>query len=250
MTVEYGGKNIYGATIGIMMLDTQFPRIKGDIANATTWQFPVQYRIVKGASPDLVVRHKAKGLLDKFIFAAKDLIDHGADALTTNCGFLSLIQDEVRTSVGVPVATSSLLQVPMVNAMLGGDLRAAILTISKAHLTEEHLRCAGVPIDTPIGGTDGGEFSKVILDDLPEMDFEKCRAEHIDASADLVRNNNNIGAIVLECTNMAPYAADIRKVTQVPIYSIYSLICWLQAGTAPRRFEHKLEDPRFSFANS
>ena len=250
MKVEYGGKNIFGATVGIIMLDTRFPRIKGDIANALTWDFPVQYRIVKGASPDWVVRKKAKGLVDQFIHAARDLVDHGADALTTNCGFLSLFQNEIKSAVGIPVATSSLLQVPMVNAMLGAKLRTGILTISKEHLTEEHLRCAGVPIDTPIEGTDGGEFSKKILDDLPDMDFEKCRNEHIESGKKLMREHNDIGAIVLECTNMAPYAADIRKVTQVPVFSIYTLVSWLHSGTMPRRFEHVLDDPRFSKAKA
>ncbi len=248
MSVEYGGKNIYGATIGVMMLDTRFPRIHGDIANAFTWPFPIQYRIVKGATPDWVVRRRADGLLDGFIEAARDLVAHGADALTTNCGFLALMQDKVKDAVDVPVATSSLMQVPIINNMLGAGLRTGIITISKAHLSEEHLRCAKVPADTPILGTDGGEFSTKILDDLPDMDFAKCREEHMDAGADMIRNHEDVGAIVLECTNMAPYAADIRKVTRVPVYSIYSLVCWLQAGTVPRRFPLQLDDPRFSSA--
>ncbi len=245
MVIERGGKTVFGASVGVMMLDTQFPRIYGDIANANSWPFPVQYRIVKGASPDIVVRRKAEGLLEGFINAGKDLVAHGADGLTTNCGFLALIQDRVKDAIDVPVATSSLMQVPMVNSMLGGDKRAGIITISKEHLTDEHLRLARVPLDTPIVGTEGGrEFTHKILDDLPEIDFALCQEDLKDAANDMVSNHKDVGAIVLECTNMAPYANDIRKITHLPVFSIYTHICWLQSGLVPRRFPFHLDDPR------
>ena len=116
--VACGGKNIYGAPLGILMLDARFPRIPGDMGNATTWPFPVLYRIVKGASPALVVEGGAAGMLEPFIAAAHDLVDQGAEAITTNCGFLSLFQAELAAAVRVPVATSSLMQVALVQATL------------------------------------------------------------------------------------------------------------------------------------
>ena len=91
MTAQ-GGKSIYGVSVGILMLDARFPRIQGDMGNAATWPFPVLYKIVKGATPDLVVRQGAAGTLDTFISAARELVEMGADGITTNCGFLSLFQ--------------------------------------------------------------------------------------------------------------------------------------------------------------
>ncbi|MEO9901998.1 MAG: aspartate/glutamate racemase family protein, partial [Nisaea sp.] len=125
-----GGKAIYGASVGILMLEAQFPRIPGDMGNALTWDFPVHYRVVRDASPDRVVRRGAKGLLDNFIDAAKGLVADGVDGITTNCGFLSLFQEELASAVGVPVATSSLMQVDMVNRLLPAGKRAGVLTIS------------------------------------------------------------------------------------------------------------------------
>ena len=90
-----GGKSIYGARIGILMLEAQFPRIPGDMGNAETWPFPVLYKIVRGATPDRVVRKNAEGMLDRFIAAAEELVSDGADAITTNCGFLSIFQKEL-----------------------------------------------------------------------------------------------------------------------------------------------------------
>ena len=113
-----GGKPIYGAAIGIMMLEAQFPRIPGDMGNATTWDFPVHYKLVRGATPDRVVRQGAEGLLDTFIAAAHELVAEGVDGITTNCGFLSLFQQQVSEAVPVPVVMSSLMQVETVNRIL------------------------------------------------------------------------------------------------------------------------------------
>ena len=244
MDIERGGKTVYGAAVGILMLQTRFPRIRGDMGNAESWPFPVQFRIVRGATPERVVRGRAQGLLAPFIDAARDLAAHGVDGITTNCGFLALFQEELKQALGVPVAASSLMQVPMVNAALPSGRRAGILTISAASLEKDHLAAAGVPLDTPIAGTDpGGEFTTKILGDLPEIDFAKCRDEMRRAALDLVSSDSGIGAIVLECTNMVPFAADLRKLTGLPIYSIYSHICWFQAGLAPRKFSFGLDDP-------
>lgn len=230
-----GGKSIYGASVGILMLDARFPRIPGDMGNAVTWDFPVHYRIVRGASPDKVVRKGAPGLLDDFLAAAKELVADGVDGITTNCGFLSLFQEELAAVVGVPVATSSLMQVRAVNALLPPDRRAGILTISASTLTPMHLKAANVPDDTPIGTTEGGrEFSRVILEDECEMDVEAARQDNVDAARQLLSKNPQIGALVLECTNMVPYAADIRAATGVPVFSIHCFISWFQSGLNPK----------------
>lgn len=247
MSTVRGGKTVYGATLGIMMLETRFPRVHGDMGNAATWPFPVQYRVVRGATPDRVVRRDPLELTDAFIAAAQDLVASGCDGITTNCGFLALVQERVAAAVPVPVATSSLMQIPMVAKMLPPGRRVGVLTISANTLTEAHLRAAGVedPSAVPIVGTDGGnEFTTGILDDHLEIDFEACRQDMIAAARDLVENHADIGAIVLECTNMVPYAADVRRATGLPVFSIYSLATWFQQALLPDRFELTLDDPR------
>ena len=158
-----GGKTVYGASVGILMLDTVFPRIPGDFGNAATWPFPVMYRVVRGASPHRVVRERADGLLNAFIESGKQLVADGADGLTTTCGFLSLFQAELAQAVDVPVATSSLMQVPVVQKLLPPGKRVGVLTVSRENLTPDHLSAAGAPLDTPIAGTETGrEFFQFI----------------------------------------------------------------------------------------
>lgn len=232
-----GGKALYGASVGILMLEARFPRIPGDMGNAGTWDFPVLYRVVRDASPDRVVRRGADGLLPAFIDAARALEADGADGITTNCGFLSLFQKELAEAVNVPVLTSSLMQVAAVNALLPAGKRAGLLTVSGSTLTTAHLEKAGVPDGTPIGTTEAGvHFTRAILGDEYELDTDLAEKDNVDAAVALAEANADLGAIVLECTNMTPYAAAMRKATGLPVFSIFSLVGWFQSGLSPKRW--------------
>lgn len=235
--IARGGKSIYGASVGILMLDARFPRIPGDMGNAQSWPFPVHYRIVRNASPDIVVRKGGEGTLDLFIDAARALVQDGVDGITTNCGFLALFQEEIAAAVPVPVVTSSLMQVDFVNRMLPKGKRSGVLTISASTLTQAHLDAANVPAGTPIGSTEGGkEFTRAILDNEMELNVALAREDNVQAALALQAENPDLGAIVLECTNMCPYAADISAATGLPTYSILSLVTWFQSGLQPPRW--------------
>ena len=177
--IAHGGKTLYGARVGILMLETRFPRIPGDMGNGLTWPFPVLYKVVPGATPDRVVRHKSQGLANAFLDAAAELVQLGADGITTTCGFLSLYQRELAAHVGVPVAASSLMQVPLVERLLPPGKRVGVLTVSAASLTREHLIAAGVDPEIPVVGTDEGrEFSRVMLDEKHTLDAAAAEARH------------------------------------------------------------------------
>lgn len=242
-TIARGGKAIYGAPLGILMLEARFPRIPGDMGNAATWPFPVLYRVVRGASPEKVVLHGARGLLPDFIDAAKDLVDLGAEAITTNCGFLSLFQQEIAAAVRVPVATSSMMQVSWVQATLPPGKRVGIVTVCGETLTPAHLQAVGAPIDTPYVGTENGrEFFRVLIKaEKTDMDVSVARQDIVEAGRTLVARHPDVGAIVLECTNMPPYAAALREAVGLPVYDIYSMINWFHAGLRPRRFESRFD---------
>jgi hypothetical protein len=236
--IARGGKSIYGAPLGILMLEARFPRIPGDMGNGETWPFPVLFRVVRGASPERVVLLGAKGLLPEFIAAAQDLVELGAEAITTNCGFLSLFQAELAAAVKVPVATSSLMQVPWVQAMLPPGKRVGIVTVSRGSLTPAHLAAAGVPLDVPVEGTeDGREFFRVLIKaEKQDMDVALAEQDILDAGRRLIARHPEVGAIVLECTNMPPYAAALREDLGLPVYDIYTLVSWFHGGLRPRRF--------------
>ena len=237
--IAWGGKSLYGARVGILMLETRFPRIPGDMGNAGTWPFPVLYKVVPGASPRRVVCDKAEGLLDEFLDAASELVRLGADGITTTCGFLSLYQRQIAAHIGVPVATSSLMQIPFVARLLPPGRRVGVLTVSAESLGAEHLIAAGVDPGIPIVGTDGGsEFTRVMLDDEERLDIAAAERDILAAGDALVSGHRDIGAVLLECTNMVPYARALSERLRLPVFSIYTFVTWFQSALVPRDFAH------------
>src|SRR2546425_7795882 len=176
-----GGFNQYGFTVGILMLDTRFPRIPGDMGNAATFPFPVRYQRIAGADPDRVVRQGAAGLLGAFVDGARQLESEGVGAITTNCGFLVKFQRELAKSVSVPVFTSSLLLVPLVHRLLPPGQRVGIMTVNAASLTPEHLEGAGIGSDVPLAVArmeTQKEFTPVLFGQALRLDVDAARAGH------------------------------------------------------------------------
>ena len=237
--VAHGGKTVYGARIGLLMMDTDFPRIPGDLGNAETWPFPMLYRVIRGATPQRVNTNREGWILDAFIAAGKEMVADGADGLTTSCGFLTLYQADLAAACGVPVAASSLMQAPFVERLLAPGKRAGILTMSTDILQADHLAAAGIASDTPVQGCqDGREFPLVMRRGDQFMDVGLSEIDVLEAGEALVRRHPEFGAVVMECTNMPPFARTLSERIAMPVFTIYSFLTWFHAGLAPRDFGH------------
>ena len=216
----------YGEILGVLMLDTVFPRIPGDIGNARSFDFPVRYHVVRNATPERVAAKTDPALLQPFVEAAKQLEAEGVRAITTSCGFLALWQKELAAAVSIPVLTSSLLQVPMAWEITG-KRPVGIITAKSENLTKAHLASVGVDMEEisfhVTGLDDASEFTRTFIRNMPELDVEAVRTEVVERAKKLVENNPEIGAFVLECTNLPPYAKDIRVVTGRPVFDILTL---------------------------
>jgi hypothetical protein len=212
------------------MLESRFPRIPGDAGNASTWPFPVDFRVVPGANPSTVVRMLAGSeLLAPFVEAALELQAGGVSLISTNCGFLVLYQDLIQAKLSVPFVSSSLLQIGWLQSLLPTGRRVGVLTIERASLTAVHWAAAGLAADTPVVGLDevGTHFVEVILDDRDELDVDLARAEHRAAARLLLDRHPEVGAIVLECTNMPPYAQTIAEESGLAVHDLTTLLGWM-----------------------
>lgn len=220
------------------MLQSKFPRIPGDAGNASTWPFPVVYRVVNGASPQKVVRSLGNSdLLDPFIAAAQELEREGTAVVTTNCGFLVLFQQRVQEALGIPFISSSLLMVPWLQSLMPPGKRVGVLTIERASLSPAHFAAAGLPADLPVVGMEeaGGYFLETLMGDRDELDVRRAREEHVAAASLLLQRAPDVGIIVLECTNMPPYAAAIQQATGLPVHDLTTLVGWaVEAHRRPK----------------
>jgi hypothetical protein len=204
--------------LGILMLDTRFPRPLGDIGHAESFEFPVRYATVIGATPMRVVQGGAQGLLQPFVDAARQLVDEGAAAIATSCGFLALFQRELARALPVPVWTSSLLKL--------NELRApGVITVDAAALGPEHLRAAGADPGVPVVGLAAdSHLQRALLHDEPTFDPALAEADTVAAARELTTRYPHVHEIVFECTNLPPYADAVTHATGRPVHHIVSLL--------------------------
>lgn len=199
------------------MLDTRFPRPLGDIGHPDSFGCATRHAVVPRAWPQDIVQspQTVQALAPHFVQAVQALVAQGAFAVTTSCGFLVLLQQVLQAAVTVPVRSSSLLQLP---ALLRQQPRVGVLTISAAALTPAHLLAAGVPPDRlgdvlVQGVAPDAAFVRSILGNQSQLDLAQAQAEVVAAALALRARAPDLGTLVLECTNLPPYAAAIASAT-------------------------------------
>lgn len=221
-------------TIGILKLETRFERFVGDIGNPASLPYPVLIETVEGATADKVTSLDDDSLVGPFIEAGRRLAARGADAVTTTCGFLVLYQRELAQALPVPVATSSLLQIPLAQALLPQGKTVGVITFNAAGLGPKLLAAAGAPPGTVIVGLDPeSAMVKDILGKGPPTASTERERTSLAAAEALRRRAPDLGAVVVECTNVAPYSAAIAGLLSVPVYDTVTLTEWLATAVRP-----------------
>ncbi len=211
--------------LGIVMLETRFPRPPGDIGHPGTFAFAVRRRVVRGASPQRVVVERDATLLAPFLAAARALEAEGATAVTTSCGFLALFQRELAAALAVPMWSSSVLLVAEIEGGRHDGRRVGIVTADASSLTADHLGAVGARVDTPVEGLAlDSRFRDTVLNDRAELDLAEAEQATVAAARRLVARRPDLTAIVLECTNMPPYAEAVRAATGLPVHDITTLV--------------------------
>lgn len=224
--------------LGIIMLDTKFPRIPGDVGNDETFPFPLEKKVVQGADPKRVVMEGDPTLLQPFIDAAKELEQTGVAAITTSCGFLSMFHRELSAAVNVPMFTSSLLQVRLIADMLPNGKCVGIMTANSHTLGDKHFRGVGIDgMDNIVYGMENTYFHDAIVGNSSAFDVEKMQECVVRVAQAMIHDHPQIGAIVLECTNLPPYSQAISEATGLPVFDIVTLANYvMQASCGDFRY--------------
>ncbi len=227
----------YGHEIGILLVDCRTPFIPGDVGNAASYGYPVLYRTVPGLTLSRLIDDGDDSLADAVVDAARALEAAGVRAITSDCGYMIRFQRAVATAVGVPVMLSSLLQIPFIASTLGPDQSIGIICANRTRLTPELLALAGVPEDMRlaiVGLERQPAFRGPILDEDGVLDSDAVEAEVVAEAKALVAASPDVGAILLECSNLPPYAHAVQAATGRPVFDFLTLIDFMH-GALNRR---------------
>ncbi len=226
------------ATIGILMVKTAFRRYQGDIGNPQTWRFPVRYQVVDEAIPQRMGHLGEHALLEPFKRAAQTLIDQGVDGLTTSCGYLSWYQQELAAWSPVPIVTSSLLQYVSLRQILPANRPPLILTFDESTLKTDYLTRVGIPAEAQVAGMPAdSEFVRAIREGDGSVNWAILADEVLNAAARALQRFPNSGALLLECTNLAPFSALLQARFGLPVYDTLTLVNSFQAALRPPHWD-------------
>lgn len=228
----------YGESIGILILDAAYPCVPGNVGNATTYPFPVRYHEVEGASIDRLLNQCDPTLVTPFIDGALALQARGVKAVTGACGFMAIFQREVAAALEIPVFLSSLLQIPFMAQVTGRPV--GVITANAARLTPAHFAACGITPDTVlhVAGMEGQpEFSSAVLEEKGTLDSALIEAEVTGVAADLVARHPGIGSILLECSDLPPYAQAVQRATGRPVFDFNSMIAHVERAAVARTYQ-------------
>lgn len=228
------------APIGLLCLDTHFAKPPGHIRCVDSLPFPVRKSLVKGATIAELLERPSLEFFAPFLEAAKELEAAGCAAITGSCGFMALYQKELAAQVSIPVFSSSLIQIPLMHQMAGGRGKVGVITARASALTEAHfdaVGAAGVPIAVA-GMEDQPEFSDVILKDKRvDMDEGKLTAELVSVGQQLLRDAPDVTSIVLECTDLPPYAHALQEALGLPVSDLTTLATMVHSIVARKKYD-------------
>lgn len=228
---------VAGGNIGIIVLDTGFERLPGDIAHTRTWPFPVQFRIVHGVRPADIINGDLSTSLDTFKTAIDDLVAHGAAGIATSCGFLAAVQDELAAHSPVPFASSALLQIPIAAKTLPHGRTVGIIVSDPDALDERHFRGAGADPNLPVVSLPpDGPILTTMRTNAGVADRALLERDALDTAQRLLEEHPEVGAIVLECANLPPYSAAIAHSFGTPVFDVVTLVRWLHGATSPTNY--------------
>ncbi|KAI1394601.1 hypothetical protein F4819DRAFT_258798 [Hypoxylon fuscum] len=234
--------------LGFISIDIILHRPPGDPFNDKTWPFPLIREKADNSSEMQVISSKPydDAFIDRFVDAGERLVKRGAVGIITSCGFLAMAQQALAARLPIPVATSALVQIPSVLALLSASSTVGILTYDDARLGLAHLEALGIPPSRcRIRGVPAGGSLQSHIQYGDAYVHDEISAELVRMARNLIAENKEIAALCLECTQMPPFAEAIQDAIGLPVYDVHTMGCWFYSGlvsTRQRRWGPILED--------
>ncbi|HEA69960.1 MAG TPA: aspartate/glutamate racemase family protein [Desulfobacterales bacterium] len=231
------GQFISGYTVGILHLEVWYPLLPGNVVNADTYDFPVRHKLIPNATQSRV-HGGDPTLLDDIIRAGKELEKEGVRAICGACGYLGNFQAQVVEALDVPVFLSSLIQLPAISIGLQKDQKVGVLCADGPSMSSEIIQnCGADPSRCIVKGLeDQPQMAAIVKSDRGSFDNAALKREIVEGALNLVRKHPEIGALLLECSDMPPYAAEVQRAIKLPVYDFVTLIKWVHNSVAQKPY--------------
>ena len=243
-----GDKRYYGEAIGIALLDQldSQPLIPGNVGNASTYDFPVRLKVVKGLhdNPYPPVKDNNGNYtpdVQRTVDTVKELEADGVRAVVMSCGFFSVVQEVLSEEVNIPVFSSPLMLVPLISKMIGKNKKVGIITASKERLTKKFLTPVGIDDSIPyiVAGLEPSkEFYACFMGGTRTvLDVDVLKNEVVAIAKDFTKDNPDIGAILLECSDLPPFAKEIQQETGLPVFDFIGFVNTIYQAVVGREYK-------------
>jgi Asp/Glu/hydantoin racemase len=219
------------ATLGILQIPTTIPLHRGDAGHPQSYPFPVQRRLVAAVTVGGIVSGPRDRVLPHLVVAARALADDGVGAIAGDCGTLLRFQADVAAAVSIPVLLSPLLQVSLAANLIGRDRTVGILAANAANVPESAVAVPGRRVHLH-GMQDAPTWRTSILEESGAKDAVALEAELLSAARRLIAAAGDLGAIVLDCADMPPYARALRRASGLPVFDALTLAGLAHAAIA------------------
>jgi Asp/Glu/hydantoin racemase len=234
------GRNVAGAAIGVLQFPANIPMMPGNIGNASTFNFPVIYHQVNGIDIwALVEGRSSEEDLAKIMTGAKALEAQGVRAIVANCGYWANYQKEIAAVVDVPFVSSSLVQIPWLLNILKPSKKVLVLTLN-VELMEKvpALKSVGVQDRSRlviVSGDSSDEYKRVAAEE-GAFNPQKFEREVVQIVKKALKDHPEVGAILLECTELTSFAWAVQEATGLPVFDSITPIKWMYSGVVQRPY--------------
>jgi len=241
-----GGTAYQGYSVGIMKFEgKRYPLPRGDVANPATYPFPVLIREIPGVSnnpyPPLTKDDGSyTDVVQKCIDEAVRLETDGVDSIAMCCGFFSLIQPIMAAAVNIPVLTSPLIMIPVIQQMLRPQQSIVVVTASEKLLSEEFFSAVGANRNEGIivaGLDESRVFNSMCMGGTAvSYETDELREDVVLAIQQAQESDPDAGAVLLECTTLPIFGAEIGERTGLPVFDFIACIEWMHRALVPTRY--------------
>jgi aspartate/glutamate racemase len=200
----------------------------------------VLYGVVDELRTDRLIAEADRALAEPIIREARALEQTGVAAITADCGYMALFQRDVASAVNIPVFLSSLMQIPFIYSILPRGKKVGVVVGDGRYVRKELLSNVGIDASVPLaiaGLQDQPAFRSAMFEEKGALDTDAIEREVVEVARGLVQANPDVGALLLECSDLPPYAAAVQEALRLPVFDFITMINYVYSALTQSRYQ-------------